>query len=210
MQLSPGPRVVGRMLEDIAGWVAPIATMIAAMMTAANLGARITGWGFVVFTVGSIAWSTVGFATGQTNLLATNLFLMLVNAVGIWRWLGRQRAYEDGGKAAQEASRRSAASTLFTATGVAGMPVHSRSGDPVGNAVEALIECETGGVSYVVVASGGIGGIQETLRAIARADICFGCDMLTLTLDADAFERLPVLKDDAWPAKAPPMLMESA
>ncbi len=210
MQLSLVPGVVRRMLEDIAGWVAPIATMIAAMMTAANLGARITGWGFVVFTVGSIAWSAVGFATGQTNLLATNLFLMLVNAVGIWRWLGRQRAYEDGGKAAQEASRRSATSTLFTATGVAGMPVHSRSGDPVGNAVEALVECETGRVSYVVVASGGIGGLQETLRAVARDDIRFGCDMLTLTLEDGVFEGLPALEEDAWPAKVPSMLAGSA
>ena len=52
-------------MEDIAGWVAPIATMIAAMMTAANLGPRVTGWGFVVFTVGSIAWSTVAIATDQ-------------------------------------------------------------------------------------------------------------------------------------------------
>ncbi|EZP74352.1 PRC-barrel protein [Sphingomonas paucimobilis] len=196
-------------MEDIAGWVAPVATMIAAMMTAANLGARITGWGFVVFTVGSIAWSTVGFSTGQTNLLATNLFLTLVNAVGIWRWLGRQRAYEDGGKAAQEASRRSSASTLFTATGVAGMPVHGQSGEAVGKAVEALVECESGNVSYVVVASGGIGGIQETLRAVARNDIGFECDKLTLRIDDDTFQRLPVLEDDAWPAKAPVALAEA-
>ena len=47
-------------LEDLAGWIAPAATMIAAMMTAANLGARVTGWGFGVFTLGSIAWSIVG------------------------------------------------------------------------------------------------------------------------------------------------------
>lgn len=194
------------MLEEIAGWVAPVATMIAAMMTAANLGARITGWGFVVFTMGSIAWSTVGYATGQANLLATNLFLMLVNAVGIWRWLGRQRAYEDGGKAAQDASRRSASTTLFTATGIAGMPVLGRSGDAVGKAVEALVECETGSVSYVVVASGGIGGIQETLRAVAHDDICFGCERLTLRIDEAAFERLPALPDDAWPATAPASL----
>ncbi|MEK7456583.1 MAG: hypothetical protein AABZ76_16905 [Pseudomonadota bacterium] len=47
-------------MEDLAGWIAPAATMIAAMMTAANLGARVTGWGFGVFTLGSIAWSIVG------------------------------------------------------------------------------------------------------------------------------------------------------
>jgi hypothetical protein len=33
-------------LTAMAGWVAPAATMIAAMMTAANLGARVIGWGF--------------------------------------------------------------------------------------------------------------------------------------------------------------------
>src|SRR6478735_2046165 len=97
--------------------------MIAAMMTAANLGARLTGWGFVVFTVGSLGWATVALSSGQTNLLATNCFLTLVNAVGIWRWLGRQRVYEDGGKSASQASRRAAAPSLFTATGLAGMPV---------------------------------------------------------------------------------------
>jgi hypothetical protein len=75
-------------LADAAGWIAPIATMIAAIMTAANLGARITGWGFVVFAIGSIAWTAVGLSSGQTNLVATNAFLTLVNLVGIWRWLG--------------------------------------------------------------------------------------------------------------------------
>jgi len=65
-------------LDDTAGLIAPSATMIAAMMTAANLGARVTGWGFAVFTIGSICWSFVGFLSGQMNLLATNGFLTLV------------------------------------------------------------------------------------------------------------------------------------
>lgn len=70
-------------MMDLAGWIAPVATMIAAMMTAANLGARITGWGFVVFTLGAISWTAVGVSTGQGNLVATNVFLTLVNAVGV-------------------------------------------------------------------------------------------------------------------------------
>ncbi|CAM4265000.1 PRC-barrel [Novosphingobium lubricantis] len=93
-------------MEDIAGWIASIATMIAAMMTAANLGAKVTGSGFLVFTIGSICWSLVGLSTGQTNLLATNGFLTVVNMVGAWRWLGEQRRYEEGGKSADRASRR--------------------------------------------------------------------------------------------------------
>lgn len=48
------------------------ATMIAAMMTAANAGARVRGWGFVVFA--TIAWSltarekfTGGFAHSKMS-----------------------------------------------------------------------------------------------------------------------------------------------
>jgi hypothetical protein len=177
--------------------------MIAAMMTAANLGARVTGWGFVVFTVGSISWSIVGMASGQTNLLATNGFLTLVNGVGIWRWLGRQRAYEDGGKSAQAASRRSSSSTLFTATGMGGMPVVDSSGEAVGKSVEALIACDRGEVSYVVVASGGLGGIDETLRAVARDDIRFACDRLELLITSDEFEDLEPLAAGDWPVTVP-------
>lgn len=189
-------------MEDIAGWIAPIATMIAAMMTAANLGARVTGWGFIVFTVGSIAWTTVGLTSGQTNLVASNAFLTLVNLVGIWRWLGRQVAYEDGAKSAQAASRRSTTPTLFTATGISGMEVVDPEGKPLGRAVEALIECATSSVSYVVVATGGLAGIDEQLRAVPRNHVHFGCDDLKLHLSAEEFERLPVLEAGHWPASA--------
>ena len=50
-----------------ASWVATVATIIAALMTASNLGPRITGYGFIVFTVGSIAWLALGIVTGQAN-----------------------------------------------------------------------------------------------------------------------------------------------
>lgn len=184
--------------------MAPIATVIAAMMTAANLGARVTGWGFVVFTVGSIAWSIVGLSSGQTNLLATNGFLTLVNAVGIWRWLGRQRVYEDGGESAVAASRRSSCPTLFTATSLSGMPVVDRTGETIGKSVEALITCSSGEVSYVVIASGGVGGIDETLRAVALADIHLGCDQLELRIPAGEFERLEALDSGDWPGTVLP------
>ena len=190
-------------MNEIAGWIAPIATMIAAMMTAANLGARVTGWGFVVFTIGSVCWSAVGLSTGQTNLLATNIFLTLVNLVGIWRWLGRQRAYEDGGRSAQAASRRSAAPTLYTASGIAGMTVENSDGEAIGKAVEALIECRTGSVNYVVVATGGVGGVAERLRAVPCAAVSFRSDRLELRLAREAFERLAPLEPGDWPAEAP-------
>lgn len=189
-------------LETFAGWIAPIATMIAAMMTAANLGARTTGWGFVVFTVGSICWSVVGLSTGQTNLLATNAFLTFVNIIGVWRWLGRQRAYEDGGHSAKQASRRSAVPTLFTGTGIVGTTAETRSGQTAGKAVEVLIECTSGKVSYVVVATGSIGGIDEKLRAVPREKIVFHCDRLEISLAMDEFMALEPLAAGQWPASA--------
>lgn len=193
------------MLESMVGWIAPIATIVAAMMTAANLGARVTGWGFVVFVVGSVCWSIVGISTGQSNLLASNGFLTLVNAIGIWRWLGRQRSYEDGGRSASSASRRSAAPTLFTASGIAGMPVRDSAGGSLGKAVEALIECTTGEVSYVVVASGGVGGVEEQLRAVPRNCVEFNCKRLTIAVTKQEFMGLAVLADGDWPAQAKPI-----
>lgn len=189
-------------MEEAAGWIAPIATMIAAMMTAANLGARVTGWGFIVFTVGSVAWTTVGLTSGQTNLVASNGFLTLVNLVGIWRWLGRQAAYEDGARSAQEASRRSDTNTLFTATGIGGMPAVDRDEAPVGHAVEALLECGTGAVSYVVVAKAGLVGIDEQLRAVPRENVDFACDRLKLNMTVHDFEALELLQPGRWPAAA--------
>ncbi|MDP9055866.1 MAG: PRC-barrel domain-containing protein [Pseudomonadota bacterium] len=188
----------------MAGWIAPVATILAAMMTAANLGARVTGWGFVVFAAGSICWSIVAIGTGQTNLLASNGVLTVINFIGIWRWLGRQRSYEDGAKSATVASRRSAVPTLFTATGIAGMPVEDRAGQPLGKAVEALLECATGKVSYVVVASGGVGGIDERLRAVPHDRIQFGVDKLRVTMTQAEFTAIAILAEGNWPARAGP------
>ncbi|ODP38954.1 photosystem reaction center subunit H [Sphingomonas turrisvirgatae] len=189
----------GSELNEVAGWIAPIATVIAAMMTAANLGARVTGWGFVVFTIGSLCWSWIGVSSGQTNLLATNLFLTLVNVVGIWRWLGRQRGYEDGGKSAEVASRRSSVPSLFTATGIPGTSVVDAQGETIGKAVEALVECGTGTVSYVVVAQR-TAAVAEVLRAVPYAQLSFACDRLTFKPGCAAFEALPPLTDGDWPA----------
>lgn len=176
--------------------------MIAAIMTAANLGARLTGWGFVVFTIGSIAWTIVGVTSGQTNLIAANGFLTFVNLVGVWRWLGRQRAYEDGGKSAQAASRRSSAPTLFTATGIARMPVVGPDDAPIGKAVEALIECHSGEISYIVVSTAAATDIEEQLRAVPRQMITFSCDHLVLAMSRSDFDAISPLEDGAWPASA--------
>jgi hypothetical protein len=186
-------------IAEGAGWVAPIATAIAAIMTAANLGARVTGWGFVVFLIGSLAWSTIGATTDQTNLLLTNGFLTLVNLLGVWRWLGRQARYEKGGEAAAAASAARAAPDLRTLSSLIGAEVIDRQGQPVGEAIEALLECDGGRLDHVVIRSGGIGGVGETLKAVPCAQLAIRRDGLTLCLSKQEFDAL-----DAWVPEEPP------
>jgi hypothetical protein len=189
-------------MAEIAGWVAPIATMIAAMMTAANLGARVTGWGFIVFTIGSIGWCTVAIASGQQNLLWTNGFLTLVNLVGIWRWLGRQARYEEGGSTATERSAAAARVPTLIATGsIAGLPVTGSGGVKLGTVVEAMMQCSGTGLAYVVVSEGGVAGVGERLHALRAEDVRFTHEGLEIAMSAAELERLPVLNDKAWPAE---------
>lgn len=181
---------------DLAQWIAPAATMIAAMLTAANLGARITGSGFVIFTIGSIAWTIIGLSSDQIGLIATNAFLTLVNIVGAWRWLGRRAAYEEGGKSAALASEDSAAPSLFTASALVDLPVKDRDGQDIGRIVEALIECSTARLAYVVVASGTI----EELRGIPHHQVELASDGARLAMTAAIFQSLPLLERGQWPA----------
>lgn len=181
---------------DLAGWVAPAATVIAAMMTAASLGARLTGWGFVVFTAGSITWSVIAVETGQDSLLVTNGFLTLVNIVGIWRWLGRQARYEDGSKRAAERSHGRRVPSLFAASQLAGMALVTRAGERVGTLVDAMSECDSKQIAYIVVR---ISDVGEALRAVHPDRIKLASEKATTSLTAAELLALPEI-GDRWPA----------
>lgn len=187
-------------MEEAAGYIAPAATMIAAMMTAANLGARVTGWGFIVFTIGSVGWSIVAIHSGQQNLLWTNGFLTLVNGVGIWRWLGRQARYEDGSRAAMTRSAAARVPTLFALGSVAGAKLTGRDGADLGIVIDGMMRCQGSALAYVVVSEGGIAGVGERLHALDPSTLRFSEHGVACDLDADALARLPVLAADAWPA----------
>lgn len=190
------------MTADLAGWIAPIATMIAAMMTAANLGARVTGWGFVVFTVGSIAWSAVAISTGQQNLLWTNGFLTLVNLVGIWRWLGRQARYEDGGQGAARRSGASSAPSLYPVGAIAGGNLVGRDGAKLGLVVDAMMRRADLGLAYVVVSDGGIAGLGERLFALDAAEVHLTRDGFSCSLSPDDVALRTPLEPDRWPTSS--------
>lgn len=179
-------------MGDMAGWIALAATCIAALMTAANLGARVTGWGFVVFTVGAIAWIVVGAATHQTQLLWSNIFLGLVDLFGIWRWLGRRARFSDAVRAEEDRSIERRGEDLFSVTGLDGMPVKGRDGEVIAHAVDALAACAGGRIDFLVVREGGVAGIGETLRRLPWREARVCAQALETQLDAAALSRLPV------------------
>src|SRR3954451_18596975 len=92
-----------RRMADILSWAATATTILAALMTASNLGSRVTGYGFAVFTIGALCWLIVGAMSHQPALLWTNAVLLAVDLFGVWRWLGRQAKGEGGARAGAQA-----------------------------------------------------------------------------------------------------------
>lgn len=188
-------------MEELSGWVAPIATALAACMTAANLGTRVTGWGFVVFTIGSIAWTTYGATTGQSNLLWQNLFLTAVNLVGVWRWLGRQARLDEGAKAASEKSEGQPGPTLFPVSTLTTASLETRKGEMIGSAIDAMIRCDDGKIAYLVVGKGGVGGVGETLHALPWAQVSLQPGKVVAELGGADLEALAPIDPKDWPSR---------
>jgi hypothetical protein len=184
-------------MADTISWVATIATTIAASMTAANLGSRITGYGFCVFLIGSLAWLATGLMTQQPALIWTNVVLTGLNIFGIWRWLGRQAKVEEGARVAAERSEQMPGETLFPVSLLSHAPVQSR-GAEIGHCIDAMAGCSTGRLSYVVVSQGGVAGVGETLRRLPWATS--RVDGEQLVTDADP-SQLEELQRDRWPAR---------
>ena len=68
-------------------WIAAIGTMIAAAMIAADLGRKVTGWGFVLFCAVAVTWIVSGLSSGAMPIAAMNAILLLINAWGVWQYL---------------------------------------------------------------------------------------------------------------------------
>ena len=187
-------------MADTISWIATIATIIAASLTASNLGARITGYGFCVFLIGSLCWLATGLMTDQPALMWTNIVLTGLNIFGIWRWLGRQTKVEEGSRAASEASEQTPGEALFPVSLLSRAPV--RSGDSeIGRCVDAMAGCSSGRLSYVVVSEGGIAGVGETLRKLPWAVASVEEERLIAAMDPPDFEQLEKLPRDRWPAR---------
>jgi hypothetical protein len=187
-------------MMDWLSWAATAATIGGAMLTASNLGARITGVGFVVFLAGSLSWLGVSMASGQQALMWTNIVLTFLNLFGIWRWLGRQASIEQGAKAAAEASEETPGEPLFPVSLLLRAPAFA-GGQQVGACVDAMAGDRSGQLAYVVVSEGGVAGVGERLRRVPWNEARIEGDRLLVATDRRNFESLPELAKDEWPGR---------
>ena len=187
-------------MSDTISWIATIATILGALLTASNLGSRTTGYGFCVFLVGSLSWLAIGVLTGQPALTWTNAVLTGLNLFGIWRWLGRQAKVEEGSRAASEASERAPGEALFPVSLLSRAPVRSGEAE-IGRCVNAMAGCSSGRLSYVVVSKGGVAGVGETLRKLPWSMAAVEGETLVTSMNPTQFERLEQLPRDRWPAR---------
>ena len=72
-------------LRTLATWT----TVLGAAMVAANANARVTLVGFVIFVIASLACVADGRFESKSSPVIQNLLLLLINVLGIWRWLPR-------------------------------------------------------------------------------------------------------------------------
>ncbi|HLO19407.1 MAG TPA: PRC-barrel domain-containing protein [Sphingomicrobium sp.] len=186
-------------MADTISWVATIATILAASMTAANLGSRVTGYGFGVFTIGALCWIAVGVLTNQPALLWTNVVLTLLDIFGIWRWLGRQAKVEEGARAASEASEQTPGEALFPIS-LLGRAIVRCDDDEVGHCIDAMAGCRSGRLDYLVVSEGGLAGVGEKLRRVPWSRAHVDGETVVAHFAASRFEHLEELQRDEWPA----------
>ena len=74
-------------LATILEWAATGTGVAAAIIVSLNLGARKTGWGFVIFTVSSVCWIAAAVMQAEMALTVQNAVLFVINLIGIWRYL---------------------------------------------------------------------------------------------------------------------------
>jgi hypothetical protein len=165
-------------MAETISWIATIATIIAASMTAANLGSRLTS---------------------QPALMWTNVVLTVLNIFGIWRWLGRQARIEEGASVAAEASQQSSGESLFPVSLLLKAPIEDESGAVLGTCVDAMAGCNSGALRYVVVSEGGVAGVGETLRRIPWPQSRM--ESGRLITGAARIDLFAEIERDEWPAR---------
>ena len=73
-------------------WYGAAAGAIAALVVSLDIGRRATGWAFVLFVTGSIAYMGWGFLNDEGKGVAwQNVILFVINCIGVYRYLIRKK-----------------------------------------------------------------------------------------------------------------------
>ena len=76
------------LLDQVFAWSATGTGILAAVLVSLNLGVRVTGWAFVIFTVSSVAWMGTALIREDAMALFTqNAVMFVINLIGIYRYL---------------------------------------------------------------------------------------------------------------------------
>jgi hypothetical protein len=75
-------RFAGCWRRDIIRWAAAAPGIVVAIMVVRDFSARITGTGFLIFTVSSIGWIDLAALKSEPPLAIQNSILLLVNMFG--------------------------------------------------------------------------------------------------------------------------------
>lgn len=67
-----------------------VTAVIAAFMISSDISRRVTGFGFILFTISSIIWVVAGLVAKEGSLAIQNGVLFFINLLGIYRYLLRR------------------------------------------------------------------------------------------------------------------------
>lgn len=174
-------------------WAAAASTIIGAALTAANLKARVTGIGFVFFFLASSLWVVHALTSEQQSLLWANVFLVFINAIGVWRWLFMRAKLEKGASRAERRSAASESPTLRAASALIGASVEDRDGRRVGEIVDYLVRRRDFRPEYFVLRW------DNALYAVEPRELRHDEDCLRLNGESALQSRRPIADDD-WPS----------
>lgn len=87
-------------------WIAAIGTILAAAMVAADYSRRVTGFGFVLFSIVACLWVYSGLTAPDGMPLAIqNGVLLFINLFGVWQFLLSRKKKREIDKAAEIAEQ---------------------------------------------------------------------------------------------------------
>lgn len=66
-------------------WIGTLTGVLGALMLALNI--PLSGWGWVLFLISSLAWTLAGAVMKDMSLVVLQFAFVVVDLIGVWRWL---------------------------------------------------------------------------------------------------------------------------